>query len=248
MTEVGLDVRAVFARHPVFSRLRNEALDTLLSAASFVHLRRHEPLWRAGERAAHFTLVAEGLVAVFAPCGPSRELLLGIASRGDGVGEAAALLGTPRREDAYGFSTPTAVVHVPREPVIELLERSGATAMAYAQRLAGLCTSADRRVRSLTQTSDGRVAEILLALVARFGEEVEPGSVLIPVRVTRAQLAAMVGTTVETVIRTISKWTREGVIATRDAGIVVCDVPALARIADVSPDDLGALAALTRIA
>lgn len=238
----------MFARHPVFSRFRNEALDALLHAASPVRLQRNEPLWRVGERSAHFTLVARGLVVVLAPCGPAREVLLGIASEGDGVGEAAALTGEARNDDAYGFTTPTEVLRVPREPVIELLERSGPTALAYAQRIGELRANADRRVRSLTKNSDGRIAEVLLGLAARFGEELGPGSVYIPLRITRAQLAAMVGTTVETAIRTVSKWTREGVVGARGPGMVVHDVPALAGIAAVPLEQLGALGALTRIA
>lgn len=248
MSEVELDVRGVFARHPVFARFRNEALDALLNATSLVRLRRGEPLWRVGERATHFTLVARGLVAVFAPCGPAREVLLGFASVGDGVGEAATLLGEARGDDAQAFASPTEVLRVPREMVMELLERSGVTALAYALRVAALRANADLRVRSLTQTSDARIAEVLLALASRFGEELSPGCVHIPMRLTRAQLASMVGTTVETAIRTVSKWSRDGIVSSRDTGMVVNDVPALAGIASVPLDGVGALASLTRIA
>lgn len=242
-----LDIRAVLSQHPVFSRLRNEALDAVLKAATTARLRRGDPVWRAGERAAQFTLVGQGLVAVYAPCGPAREMMLGIASPGEGVGEATTLLGETHRDDAYGFTTPTEVVQVPRDLVVDLLERSGSMAMAYAQRLAALRSNADRRVVSLTQTSDARIAEVLLALVARFCDPIADGAV-IPVRITRAQLASMVGTTVETAIRTVSKWTREGLIATRDEGMTVLDLATLARIAGIPPERIPALHTLTRIA
>lgn len=242
-----LDIRTVLSMHPVFVRLRNEALDAVLKAATLTRLRRGDPVWRAGERAAQFTLVAQGLVAVNAPCGPAREMMLGIASPGEGVGEAATLLGEPHRDDAYGFATPTVVVQVPRDLVVDLLERSGSMAMAYAQRLATLRGNADRRVVSLTQTSDARIAEVLLALVARFCDPVADGAV-IPLRITRAQFASMVGTTVETAIRTVSKWTREGVLATREEGMAVLNVAALARVAGISVERVPSLHALTRIA
>lgn len=243
-----MDIAAVLARHPVYGRLRNEALTALLRASNSVRLRRTEPLWRNGEPATHFHLVAQGLIAVCGPCGHAREVLLGFAGQGDGVGEAAALVGGSHPNDAHGFATPTVVVRIPRDLVLDLMERSGTTAIAYAMRLAELRNNAERRLQSFTRTSDARLAELLLALCARFGEDADLGARLIPLKITRAQLASMVGTTVETVIRTASKWAREGTIATLDHGILVHDPEALARIADVPLDQLPRLADLTRIA
>jgi CRP-like cAMP-binding protein len=56
-----------------------------------------------------------------------------------------------------------------------------------------------------------------MELGERFGDEMEDGSTLIPLRLTRAELAALVGTTVETTIRTLSRWSREGLVTTNDA-------------------------------
>jgi CRP/FNR family transcriptional regulator len=244
---VVLDIREVLARHPVFARFRNEALDAVLQATTQSRVRKGDPLWRAGERATHFTLAAEGLVAVFVPTGTAKEMFLGIASPGDGVGEAATLLGEVHRDNAVGFEAATAVLRVPRGLVIELLEQNGAASIAYAQRLAALRRAADRRVASLTLSSEARIAEIVLALAARFGTVVEGELVEVSLRITRAQIAQMVGSTVETVIRTLSKWTRDGLLAPNEARIVVRDRVALARIAGVSPDAVDGLASLTRI-
>ncbi len=57
----------------------------------------------------------------------------------------------------------------------------------------------------------------------------------------------MVGTTVETAIRTLSRWTREGVLAAGDGALVVVDLPALARLARVSAESVPQLAELTRL-
>ena len=61
------------------------------------------------------------------------------------------------------------------------------------------------------------------------GDELEDGTTLIPLRLTRAELAALVGTTVETTIRTLSRWSREGLVSTIDGGLTVHDPVALAR-------------------
>ena len=74
-----------------------------------------------------------------------------------------------------------------------------------------------------------------MELGERFGDELEDGSTLIPLRLTRAELAALVGTTVETTIRTLSRWTREGLVSTGDSGLTLHDAVALARRSSLPP-------------
>ncbi|MFO0628609.1 MAG: Crp/Fnr family transcriptional regulator [Polyangiales bacterium] len=233
--------------HPVFSTLGAEARAALARVTPVARVRKGESLWRQGERANVFLLVTGGLVGVSVAGGARREVLLGLAGPGDAVGEASSLLGEPRRDHAFAFSAATAVARVPRDAVTALCEGEGALAMAYARQFAARQRAADRRLASLTQPSETRIAEMVLALVARFGERLDDGTVVVPHRITRANLAAMVGTTIETAIRTLSRWTREGLLAPAEGTLVVNDVTALARIAQVAPEFVPQLAELTRL-
>ena len=49
---------------------------------------------------------------------------------------------------------------------------------------------------------------------------------------TRQDIAEMVGTTVETAIRTMSRFTKDGIIRTADGKIVIIDGRALREIVD----------------
>src|SRR5437879_10896625 len=90
-------------------------------------------------------------------------------------------------------------------------------------------TAANRRIGLFTASAEERLATTLMELGERFGDEMEDGTTLIPLRLTRAELAALVGTTVETTIRTLSRWSREGLVSTVDGGLAVHDPTALAR-------------------
>ena len=68
-------------------------------------------------------------------------------------------------------------------------------------------------------------------LCARALRQCIDGSVLIPLRVTRAQLASLVGATVETTIRTLSRWHRDGHIVSDELGIVIKHPAQLASLA-----------------
>ncbi|MEZ4393718.1 MAG: Crp/Fnr family transcriptional regulator [Polyangiales bacterium] len=210
-------------------------------------MRKGESLWRVGELASSFTFVTAGLVGVSVPVGARGEMLLGIAAPGDSLGEAAALVGSPRADHAYAFSSATAVARLPREVVNELCAARASLALQYAQHISRRHRTADRRLVSLTLPSETRIAEIVLALAARFGRPLDDGSTVIPHRITRANLASMVGTTVETTIRTLSRWSREGVLSPTAGAMVITDLPALCRVARIPAESLSSLDELTRL-
>src|SRR2546430_5196131 len=89
--------------------------------------------------------------------------------------------------------------------------------------------AANRGIALFAASAEERLASTLIELGERFGDEMEDGTTLIPLRLTRAELAALVGTTVETTIRTLSRWSREGLVATVDGGLTVRDPVGLAR-------------------
>ncbi len=55
---------------------------------------------------------------------------------------------------------------------------------------------------------------------------------MIPLALTRQEIADMTSTTVETAIRVMSRWAKENVVATRPDGFALLDVPALKAAAD----------------
>jgi CRP/FNR family transcriptional regulator len=66
-----------------------------------------------------------------------------------------------------------------------------------------------------------RLAALLQHLLDRFGDELEDGETVIQVALSRAELASLVGATLETTIRMMSRWRREGIVSTTTEGFVV---------------------------
>lgn len=80
-----------------------------------------------------------------------------------------------------------------------------------------------------------RLASLLIGLVERFGDEAEDGSTILPIPLGRTDLALLVGTTVETAIRAMRKWQKDGIVDTVEGGFVLRDLAALRRM--VAGDD-----------
>jgi CRP/FNR family transcriptional regulator, cyclic AMP receptor protein len=73
----------------------------------------------------------------------------------------------------------------------------------------------------------GRIAQTLLELAEHFGQEVEPGRIVIRQPISQYDLAAMVGTAREYVARTLSNWQRRKLLSRRRSGCYCLENKAL---------------------
>ncbi|ACG57331.1 transcriptional regulator, Crp/Fnr family [Hydrogenobaculum sp. Y04AAS1] len=75
-----------------------------------------------------------------------------------------------------------------------------------------------------------RIARVILDLAKSVGEEKEGGKISIEIPITRQDIAEMTGTTVETAIRIMSKWKKEGIIHTERGYIEILKKRELERL------------------
>ena len=224
-----MDAGQIVRRHPAFSKLDAATLDGLIRVSTVQRLRRGEALWKANERANALVVVGHGLIKSLLPSTGAREQSLGLYGPGESVGDAAMLEGTTYGTLAIALTDSVIVARIPRDHIVPALERNGAAGIEFARSVGRAGAAANRRVALFTASAEERLAATIIELGERFGDEMEDGSTMIPVRMTRAEIAALIGTTVETTIRTLSRWSREGIVSTVDGGLTVHDPSALAR-------------------
>jgi CRP/FNR family transcriptional regulator len=87
----------------------------------------------------------------------------------------------------------------------------------------------------IAEVAGGRVEERFAHLFLKLGERLgraEGKGVAIPLRLSRQDLADLSGTTIETAIRVMSRWGKQGVLLTEKDGFVIPDRAALERIVE----------------
>lgn len=84
----------------------------------------------------------------------------------------------------------------------------------------------DMMARLSTGRVEQRMAAVLLILMDSYGRKTRAG-ITLTVPLTRQDLAEMAGTTVETSIRVMSRWQKEGVVTTDHQVISIANVDAL---------------------
>lgn len=203
----------------LFSDVDDDVVIELAASAHARELRVGEPLWRAGEVASRFTLIRSGLVKVVRHTPDGGEAIVGLFGPRESVGAAAVLGASPYPADAVAASDVVVALYVDASPVLQAMPRRPRTAAAMNRALLDHTRALQEKIAVMSAGSvEQRLATLLLVLTERFGDERDDGSAVVPVRLSRHELARLVGATTETTSRAMSRWRREGVVDTTADG------------------------------
>jgi CRP-like cAMP-binding protein len=193
-----------------------------------------EVVYRAGAPATHLFILATGRVKVLRPSLDGSDVLVDVIMPGDMFGSVAAL-GDSTYPDTAEALTVSCALRISAADFKQVLTEHPRVALAVLEDVAGRLEQAHRTVRTLSGgTVEQRVASTLLALADRLGERRAEG-LLLQLPLTRADLAAMTGTSTESVSRTLSRFRERGLVDTGRRWTALLDRDALARIAAGEP-------------
>lgn len=179
-------------------------------------LTRGQAVWHSGDRAVAFTCVEAGLLKVVRTASDGRESIIGLFGPGDSLGDTAVLASAPYPADAIAASQKAVIWQTPAAPVLAEAARNAAWASALRQ---PLLRHTEILLQKIEVASAGpvphRLAVLLLVLAARFGGAAAPGPRRpdLPIRLSRGELAALIGARTETTIRILRHWEQEGIVA-----------------------------------
>lgn len=215
---------------PMFRGLPPGERERLAAIASIRDLHKGDVLWSAGDPADALTLIVDGRVKIVRH-GAGGDVILEIFGRGEPVGAVAVYNRMPYPASAIALE-PTTLLTIPARDYFALLERHPDLAHSLIGELTRLYMSLSRKVEDMRgQRVEARIAQLFLSLCERMGRKTDEGTE-IPMGLSRQEIAEMIGTTVETTIRVMSRWGRNGVIVTGHGRFVVPSCDALRAIAE----------------
>lgn len=195
-------------------------------------LSKSETLFREGDDAAAFYVVAAGQIKVFKESVDGRELIIKIMREGDLVGEAAALAGVPYPATAQALDA-AAAVEVPRREFVALVKNEPELALNIIAALSVRLNQISAVIEKLTlKDVPARLASYLLEH-ARAGAE---GGEYVALDVTKTSLAAELGTIPETLSRALRRFADAGLVASEGRRLIILDKPSLRLIAGSQAD------------
>jgi CRP-like cAMP-binding protein len=225
-------IRVAVRSLPMFRGLSREDHERISALATVREFDRGDSLWHAGDPTDHLTLILKGRVKIVRHA-PAGDVILEIFGQGEPVGAVAVYQNIPYPATAIALE-PTSLLCLPKREYFDLLDRHPGFARAIVAELTRLNLALARRLEEMRgQRVDARIASLLLSLGERVGRPSAEGFE-IPLRLSRQEIAAMVGTTVETTIRIMSQWGRSGLVITGEGRFVIPALDRLRAVADPS--------------
>jgi len=210
----------------IFRRLSLEDRQRLAAVASERRFDKGDQLFSEGDPSEALYTVVSGRVKVFKTTARGADVILEIFGPGDPVGAVAVYESRPYPASAVALE-PTTCLLIPRQAFFTLLEN-------HPTLVRGLLTGLTHRLVELTnrlaELSGGRVesrlARFFVKLAAEMGQP-RPEGTFIALALSRQELADMIGTTIETTIRIMSRWGKDDLVRTEKDGFLVVDRAAL---------------------
>jgi CRP-like cAMP-binding protein len=213
-------------RSALFRRLTPDDRQRLAAVAALREYAKGSMLFQEGDASESLYTVVTGRVKVFKSTPRGTDIILEIFGPGDPVGAVAMYESRPYPASAIALE-PTECLLIPSRAFFSLLETHPTMVRGL---LVGLTHRLVELTTRLTELSGGRVegrlARFFLKLAHDMGQRREEGT-FIPLVLSRQELADMIGTTIETSIRIMSRWGKDGVVRTERDGFLVVDHDAL---------------------
>jgi CRP/FNR family transcriptional regulator, nitrogen oxide reductase regulator len=218
MTSVDEALRA----SSIFRKVGPEDRVRLAAVAHIKDYARGDVIFRESDPSDIFYTVIAGRVKVFKMLPTGKDVILEIFGVGDPLGAIAAYEGRPFPASAMAIED-TRCLTLPRREFFMLLEH-------HPSLVRGLLYGMTQRLVELTnrvaQLSGGKVEARLARLFLKLADgsgRAERGGLFVPLALSRQELADMTGTTIETCIRVMSRWGKDGVLITEKEGFLVLD-------------------------
>jgi CRP/FNR family transcriptional regulator len=209
---------------PLFQCLKPQERGLLAPLSKVRVYEKGETLFAEGEAASELFFVVLGRVKVV-KAAQGRDIILGIFGQGEPVGVLAAF-----EEKAYPAAAvalePSSILKVPVKEFFAVIDSHPEMTRRLLQGLILRQLEMARRLADQTGSVDFRIARLFLTLGERAGRR-DGNRLEIPITLARQEIADLCATTIETAIRVMSRWGKEGLVLTNPDGFTIPDVTAL---------------------
>ena len=225
-----VDALRLLGRSPVFSSAPERVLQSLAAAGHPLKFPKGARLWDAGTHPTHVFVIGSGLVKIVQPS-EHANVLCGLVGAPSCLGELAVAEGTPYRVTAVSATNVSAYA-IPSSALEAALKEYPELAMAWLHSVAAKLELLHKKIEILSAGAVcQRMASVFVWLYELLGDDLEDGSAIVPVHLTRMELADLVGTTYESAVRQMTDWESRRLVMTTSGGFTLPELDKLRHIA-----------------
>lgn len=205
----------------LFRTITAEQLAQLAADSTIASADRGELIWLAGASPDTIAVLGTGFVKMTKNSPQGTEITVELVGPGHCIGVLAAIEGRDMPLNAVAI-TPVWYLKVPTRLLLNLYDEVSALKDQVVKSIGPRLRKAHEMMSRLSSgTVEERLAAVLFILAESYGKK-NAEKIEISVPLTRQDLGEMAGTTVESTIRVMSKWQKEGVVSTAHQIITIC--------------------------
>lgn len=188
-------------------------------------------IYREGCRHSGVYIVLNGIVKIYKIGPQGKHSILRFAQKGDIIAYRSLLTNELACTTARAHSGDVFLCYLPQPIFMELLQNNPKFNQSIMRIMCRELNESNNMVINIAQTNlRERTAQVLLALKKEFG--VDYANTL-RITLTRADMANMIGTVTESLIRVLAQFRDDGLLAIDRKRIVFLDIPKLDQIANM---------------
>ena len=208
----------------IFSSLKDNELKSIGELFEVMKFNNNDTVFNEGDPSDKFYILAEGNVKIMKHSVAGKDIILEIMSPGDVFGGVAVLDNKPYPASAQAME-PSSLIRISRQNLFQLMEEYPILKLEIVKYFSDKLRDAHEMLKNIaTERVERRIASLLLKLSEKVGVDAD-GYRKIDFPLTRQEISEMVGTTVETCIRTMSKFQKQGMVKSSGGRIMIKVAP-----------------------
>lgn len=214
----------------IFCRLDHRALAQMEREKNTNIYQRGQTLFLAGNPPFGIYCVNSGKIKLSRMGERGKETIVRIAAAGDLLGHRSLFSETPYSLSATVIEE-AKLCFISKATILGLIKANPELSFEILNRISEQMGAAEARIASFAQKSvRERFAELLLLLNESFGKRMEKNT-LLDIRLSREEMASIVGAAPENIIRLITEFRNEGLIEPQGKAIHLINIPKLEMVA-----------------
>ncbi len=214
----------------LFKKLTDEEMVRLNQEKSCSLYKKGTVVYREGSRLTGFYFVTRGIVKIFKTGTDGKEQIIRFAKRGE-IMAYRSLISQELACTSAKITEEAVLCHIPYQTLLYLIQSNWHFSLQMLQIACRELREANEYITDIAQKSvRERLAEILLLLKDNF--ELDNQNTL-QISLTREELANMVGTATESVIRLLSEFRQDRLIELQGRKVKFLNINALRKVAGV---------------
>ena len=214
----------------IFKYLTPDEVDALNFEKDFRHYKRGDILYQEGNRISGFFCIHSGIIKVFKTGFDGKEQIIRFAKKGDIIAYRSVLSNELACTSAKVIED-CQVCFIPSEILTSFIKTNPSYALELLKLACHELGEANSFITDIAQkTVRERLAEVLLFLVNDFGLDNDS---FLNISLTREELANIVGTATESVIRLLSEFKSDKLVELNGRKIKILNTKGLEKISNV---------------